>query len=658
MRAGDFGDAASVCEQALQIFPGDANLLCLAARADLALGNFNKARQILENVTRMHPDFAVAHDVSGDLLFAQGYVGTAIKAYEQALRLDPTRSSALKKIEKARQLIVDAKKPGTPAAKASSGGKQMAFAEEMHDAEQFAKTGDRQHAEDIYRTVLKRDPNHVEAARLLARIAADKNYFDDAEVFLRHAVSIAPDYTRLWVDLASVLKELHKFDESLECADKVLELEPDMAESHVVHAIALGSNGLFDEAIEAYDRALEISPDKPAVLCSLAHHLKTVGEQEQAIANYRRCISIKPNHAQAYWSLANLKTFRFDDSEIEAMQALLENDDLPDESRVQIHNALGLDHEARGEYDAAFGHIEQCNRLRRKAEDYDPVETETRVDKNIEVFDADFLARNAGAGNADPSPIFVVGLPRSGSTLIEQILASHSLVDGTHELFDLAFVARRIRARRKTKSRYPETLLDLSAENWHEIGTDYIESTMRYRAGAPFFIDKNPNNFIFIGLIRLALPNAKVIDARRHPLDSCFGSYKQLFASGQQFTYDLTEVGEYYLQYRRLVDHFQQLMPGFILDVHYEQVVADLETQVRRILDFCNLPFEADCLRFHETERAIKTASSEQVRRPIYSSSVNLWRNYEQHLGELVEVIGPLLQNLPEADQPSEMQNS
>ena len=617
--------------------------------------NFNKAKRILDDVARSHPDFAVVHEVSGDLLFAQGYVGTAIKAYEQALRLDPTRADALTKIEKAQQLIAEAQKPNPPEEEESSDGRQMAFAEEMHDAEQFAKSDDMRRAEDIYRRILKRDPNHVEAARLLARIAADKDHFDDAEVFLRHAVSIAPDYTRLWLDLANVHNEQHKFEESLECAKKVLELVPDRAESYVVYAVALGINELHHEAIRAYEKALEISPNKPGPLCGLAHHLKTVGEQEQAIAAYRRCIAVKPDHAEAYWSLANLKTFRFEGSEIEAMQALLEGDDLLDESRVQIHNALGLDYEARGDYDTAFSHLEQCNQLRRIAEDYDPVKTETRTDENIEVFDEDFLGKNAGAGNTDTSPIFVVGLPRSGSTLIEQILASHSLVDGTHELFDLAHVVKRIRGRGKRELRYPDTLLDLSTDDWCGIGTDYIESTRRYRAGAPYFIDKNPNNFTFIGLIRLILPNAKIINARRHPLDSCFGSYKQLFASGQPFAYDLTEVGEYYLQYRRLVDHFQNLMPGFILDVHYEQVVADLEVQVRRILDFCNLPFEAECLRFHETERAVKTASSEQVRRPIYASSVNLWRNYEQHLDELIETLEPVLAELPATDHPSAM---
>jgi tetratricopeptide (TPR) repeat protein len=644
----------------LKKFPQDANLLCLAARAELAQTNFGKAKEILREATRLHPDFAVAHDVSGDLLFAQGYVGTAVKAYEQALRLDPTRSEVLAKIEKARELLAGATESDASGSRQSTSGKQMAFAEEMHHAEQFIKSGDTKRAEDTYRRILKRDPNHVEAARMLAKIAVENNQFKDAEIFLRHALSIAPDYARLWIDLVNVLNDMHRTEEALEHAENVLVLAPDMSESHVVHAVALGANGLHREAIQAYQKALQISPDRPAILCSLAHHLKTVGEQDQAIAAYRQSISVKADYVQSYWSLANLKTFRFEESEIEAMQSLLTNEDLPDESRVQIHNALGFDHEARGDYDTAFSHIQQGNVLRRKAEEYDPVETETRIDRVVDVFDEDFIRQHSGNGDQDASPIFVVGLPRSGSTLIEQILASHHLVDGTHELFDLAHVAQRIRARgkKKNKGRYPDTLSDLLPQDWHEIGADYIESTRKYRADAPHFVDKNPNNFTYIGLIKLVLPNAKIINAMRHPLDSCFGSYKQLFASGQQFTYDMTEIGEYYLQYRRLLDHFHALLPGFVLDVHYEQVVADLETQVRRILDFCDLPFEESCLRFHETERAVKTASSEQVRRPIYASSVNLWRNYEAHLDELIETLEPVLTRLPVADQPVKLQKA
>jgi tetratricopeptide (TPR) repeat protein len=629
--------------------------MCLAARAEIALGNFDKAGKFLEEVVRRHPDFAVAHDVSGDLLFAQGYAGTAIKAYEQALRLDPARSATLTKIERARQLLDQAHEKSEPAKEASITGRQMAFGEEMHNAEQFMKANDPNPAEDIYRKILKYDPNHVEAARMLAKIAADNHQHDDAEVFLRHAIEIAPDYARLWVDLANVLKELNKTEEMLTCADKVLALAPDVSESHVLHGIALGANSAHEEATVAYKKALQISPQRPSVLCSLAHHLKTVGEQDESIETYRRCMEVKPDHSEAYWSLANFKTFQFSESEIEIMKALLEREDLPEESRVQVNNALGLDRESRGMYDEAFSHYARCNSLRRKAEDYDPVETETRIDGNIEIFSQEFLDNNTGHGNDDGSPIFVVGLPRSGSTLIEQILASHSMVDGTHELHDLMNVSKRIRQRVKVKknARYPETLLDLSPGDWQEIGADYIESTKKYRSGAPYFIDKNPNNFTYIGLIRLALPNAKIINAKRHPLDSCFGSFKQLFASGQQFSYDLVEVGEYYLQYDRLVRHFHELLPGFILDVQYEEMVADLDSQVGRLLDFCDLPFEEACLRFHETERAVKTASSEQVRRPIYSTSVNLWRNYEQHLEELIDVLQPLLQEMPETDRPS-----
>ena len=655
LRAGNAAGAASACNKALKTYPGDANLLCLAARAELAQGKFDEAKRFLEEAMRQHPDFAVVHDVSGDVLLADGYASTAIKAYQQALRLDPTRSTVLGKIEKAEQLIAAAQKSGTQSARKSTTGRQMAFEEEIHNAEQYAKSGDLKQAEEIYRSVLKRDPDHVEAARLLARIAFDNKRLKDAEVFLRHAASIAPDYARLWVDLTNVYRELDDQDSAMDCATKVLELAPAMAESHMLHASALAMTGRHDDAIRACETALQINPNKPGALCSMAHHLKTIGNQEQAIARYRECLQIKPDYAEAYWSLANLKTFRFDDREVAAMQALLENDDLIDESRVQIHNALGLDNEARGQFDAAFSHYEQCNDLRRKVEKYDPVETETKYDKLIDIFDGQLLKKNTGVGTEDASPIFVVGLPRSGSTLIEQILASHSMVDGTFELHDLRNAVKNIRRPDQQKSSFPGVLPDLSADDLHKIGENYIESTRRHRAGAAYFIDKNPNNFVFVGLIRLILPNAKIINARRHPLDSCFGTYKQLFASGQPFSYDLTELGEYYLQYLRVMDHWQQLLPDFVLDVQYEHVVADLETEVRRLLDFCGLPFEESCLRFHETDRAVRTASSEQVRRPIYASSVNLWRNYEHHLGELIDVLQPLLDRLPAADRPSTM---
>lgn len=337
------------------------------------------------------------------------------------------------------------------------------------------------------------------------------------------------------------------------------------------------------------------------------------------------------------------------------MVGLLERSDLPDESRAQLHNALGLEFEARKDYDKAFEHFDACNRVQRLLESYDPVDTEDTYGRIIDFFTPDRFDSNAGVASSDVTPILVVGLPRSGSTLIEQILASHSQVDGTHELSDLPRVVQATRKGKPRRVLFPDFLNDLGPAEWRAIGEHYLSRTEQFRAGAPFFIDKNPNNFIYTGIMKLAIPNVKIIDARRHPLDSCFGSFKQLFASGQPFTYDLTELGEYYLQYRRLMEHWQKTLPGFFLEVNYEKIVADLETEIRRLLEFCGLPFEESCLRFHETERAVKTASSEQVRRPIYSSSVNLWRNYESHIEELTHILEPLLNDLPADQQPEKL---
>jgi len=642
-KAGKAVDAVATCEAALRDYPGDANLMCLAAKANLTLRDFDDARRLIDEALRQYPDFAVAHDLFGDLLLMQEQPKTAIKAYEQAMRLDPTRSLLLTKIEKAQELAASASKSPQQAEAVAVPRRHMAFENEIRQAQAKHKSDEPREADKIYRSILKRDPNHVEAARLLAGLAIENKQYKDAEVFLRHAAALAPDYGRLWIDLTNVLSELDRFDEALECASKVHEMAPDKAESYILMAGIFGSMGRHEDAIASYQKALDIAPTRAGVMCSIAHHQKTLGRQSKSVAMYRKAIATKPDHSEAYWSLANLKTFRFEDHEVKAMLALLEGDGLPDESRVQLHNALGLENEARKDFDQAFFHFDQCNFLRRQSEVYDPLETEAGVDRIIEVMDEAFIQPRKDLGCNDDSPILIVGLPRSGSTLIEQILASHSLVDGTHELGELSRVAKRIRRFSKKQASFPANLLEVSSEQWQTIGQNYIDSTRQFRAGAPYFIDKNPNNFIFIGLLRIALPGAKIINAMRHPIDSCFGSYKQLFASGQPFSYDITELAEYYLQYHRLMNHWKQVAPGFVLDVHYEDVVADLQGQVARILDFCNLPFEENCLHFHETERAVKTASSEQVRQPIYSSSVNLWRNYENHLGELIQLLEPVL---------------
>jgi len=618
------------------------------------------ARNRIEAAIRRYPDFADAHATFGDLLFVQGQTDAAIEAYKQALRLDSSRSDVRRKRDRILEMPTDSgdgsTEPSRPAEE--SPRPRMALPDEIAKALRFENEGEQNRAEDIYRDILKHDPDHVEAARLLARIAVKNDRHKEAEVFLLRAVKNAPDYGRAWVDLCNVQRELEKFDEAEKSANEVLRLGPEIAESHMVYAGVVGMAGRHEEAIESYRKALEIDESKVAAITSIAHLLKTIGRHDEAVAKYRESIVRDPAYTEAFWSLANLKTYDFEDSEIEMMEGLLADEGLKDESRVHLHNALGFAYEAREDYDRAFSNFDQCCTNRRQAESHDPVQTEDLFDRTIAMFDEEFLKTRSGYGCDDDSPIFIVGLPRSGSTLLEQILSSHSKVEGTHELSDLSRVIQITRREIRQRTPFPEVCQSLEPADWLRIGEYYVERTQRFRSGSPQFIDKNPNNFTSVGVIALALPGAKIINARRHPLDSCFGTYKQLFAQGQSFSYDLNELGEYYLQYRRLMDHWHEVLPGKVLDVQYEDVVADLETQVRRILKYCGLPFEEACLRFHETERAIKTASSEQVRRPIYSSSVNLWRNYEGHLDELIQVLEPLLTELPDPDQPSALQKT
>jgi len=632
--------------RSLEAYPGDANLLCLSARVQLALKRFDDAREQAEKAITLFPDFALAHETLGDVNLVEGKGARAQSAYETAMRLDPARPGIDDKIDRAAAL------EQSIAEKRARIAIRHTYDAEIRKAQELERNGDVQAAEKIYRDVLTKDPDHMEAARLLAGVAMLHKRYRDAEIFLRRAVEVAPDYARAWVDLVTAQRELNHFDDALESARQLLRISPEASESYVVLAGVEAAAGNHHDAIRAYRKALELKPDRIGAMTGLAHNLKTVGDTGEAIATYRKVIEARPDHAEAYWSLANLKTFRFEDSEVAAMEALLEGGGLPDESRAQLHNALGLEFEGRRDYDRAFGHFVKCNEARRPLETYDPVDTESTYGRLIDMFSPEFIEKNRGVEEQDVTPVLIVGLPRSGSTLIEQILASHSMVDGTHELGDLSRAVQSARRSLKRRARFPEALAESTVEEWREIGLTYLETTAVFRAGAPFFVDKNPNNFIYAGIMKLALPNTKIIDARRHPLDSCLGSFKQLFASGQPFTYDMTELGEYYLQYRRLMEHWHAVLPGFVLDVQYENVVADLETEVRRILEFCGLPFEEACLRFHETERAVKTASSEQVRQPIYSSSVNLWRNYERHLGELVHILEPLLGELPPADGP------
>ena len=630
-------------------FPQDPNLMCLSGRALIMLCKYAEAEEQLNTAITMFPEFSRSHVVRGELRLAQGRHDQAVDEFRRAVELGDTDPNTQIKLCRALTLKGDraaAEEAVEESLRLDPSRKRLTEAFELE------KTGKKKEAETIYRDILKNDSENVDALRLLAGLATSQNEHRDAEILLKRALELTPDFGRAMADLIVNQVEQEKIDEALEYAARLTRIGADNPDSYLLMGNAYSAAGRYEDAINAYKKALGLAAEHPGALSGLAHNLKTVGKQEEAIAIYRKCIAANPYFTEAYWSLANLKTFRFTDEEVQSMEKLLEDPNIPDNAQVHLCNALGFQYENQKDYGQAFAHFEKCNATKRQLEYYDSVETEFLYDRIIDVFDQEFVNRAPAGKEFDVTPIFIIGLPRSGSTLLEQILASHSQVEGTHELSDLARVVKEIPVRLKTRQHYPDALSGADAAFFAELGQAYLDRTQKYRSGNPYFTDKNPNNFINVGLAHLALPGAVFINARRHPLDSCLGSFKQLFAKGQAFSYDLVDIGEYYLQYERLMEHWYKVLPGKLLDVRYEDVVDDLEMQVRRILQHCGLPFEEQCLRFYETDRAVKTASSEQVRQPIYSSSVNLWRNYEWQLEPLIEVLELILRELPEKDRP------
>lgn len=649
LQNGDAESAEKMCKTGLLEFPQDPNLMCLSGRALIMLGRYVQAEERLNTAITMFPEFSRPHVVRGELRLAQGRHDLAANEFRRAVQLGDTDPNTQIKLSRALTLKGD-KDAATEAVEESL--RLDPSRKRLTEAFELERTGKPKEAEEIYRDVLKTDPENVDALRLLAGLATSQRQYRDAEILLKRALELTPDFGRALADLVLNLVEQDKSDEALEHAVRLTRISSENADSYLILGNAHSSAANYGEAIGAYQKALQLVPENPGALSGLAHNYKTIGRQDEAIATYRKCISVNPYFTEAYWSLANLKTFDFTNEEVQSMEKLLEHPHIPDEAQIHLCNALGFEYENQGDYDRAFEFFDKCNTNKRQQEYYDPVEMEFLHDRIIDVFNEDFVNRAPVEKSFDAVPIFIIGLPRSGSTLLEQILASHSQVEGTHELSDLARVVREIRERVKSQQHYPEALSEVDVAFFADLGQSYIDRTQKYRSGSPYFTDKNPNNFEHVGLIHLAMPNAIIINARRHPLDSCLGSFKQLFAKGQAFSYDLADIGEYYLLYERLMEHWNGILPGKVLDVRYEDVVANVDEQVRRILEHCGLPFEEQCVRFHETDRAVKTASSEQVRQPIYSSSVNVWRNYEKHLHPVIEILEPILRDLPEQDQP------
>ncbi len=639
---GEFGHAESLCRALLQKHPRDVNVLGLHGAVLIKLHRLEEAERALRRTVRLAPTFAKPHEDLGLVLLELKRPAEAADVLRKAVRLDPELELAHFNLGKALAKLGfgrEADEAFEQSFALSPERRKLAHAAELH------RDGRLEDAEKVYREVVRANPDNVDALRMLARIALAAGRGADAERLLLRALRIAPDFAGALNDLGRAQKEQNRFQEAIDTFTRLVAIEPDNPQAHLQLAAALAPAGQTGRATDAYRRALELRPDFAGAWLGLGHVLKTAGRREEAIEAYRECIRLKPENGETYWSLANLKTYPLTDDDIAAMASALERDDLTSQSRVNFLYAMAKAHEDRGDFETAWQYYSRGNGTQRMLEKYDPVQTEVVHDAIIEVFDREFLASNAGAGHLDPAPIFIVGLPRSGSTLIEQILASHSQVEGTSELPYVGRVATSLNRNRAEGINYPEAVRELSAEHFQALGQDYLDLAAPHRTeGRPRFIDKMPNNFPAVGFLHLILPNATIIDARRHPLDACVSCYRQLFAKGQTFTYDLTDIAEYFLEYERLMDHWHAVLPHKVLTVQYEQVVGDLEGQVRRLLDHCGLPFEESCLRFHETERPVRTASSEQVRQPIHTQSIGYWRNYEDKLGELKEILAPSLE--------------
>jgi tetratricopeptide (TPR) repeat protein len=497
-------------------------------------------------------------------------------------------------------------------------------------------------AERLLKPHLKEDPFDAAAIRMLAELAARIGRWKDAENLLRRAVDLAPGWVAAKANLALVLGRMGRPAEALELLGDIFAAEPEEIGHWNLKAATLGRLGEFDEGIRIYEQVLAKAPQQPRVWLSYGHMLKTVGRQAEGIAAYRQAIAIHPQLGEAWWSLANLKTVKFDEADIGAMKQALGRTDLSDEDRFHLDFALGKAMHDAGRPDDAFRHYSQANALRLKSQPYRSEELTKTVDRCVERFTPEaFGQRRGGCEAADA--IFIVGMPRAGSTLLEQILSSHSLVEGTSELPDLPAVIHKA-------GRYPGALLELGDLQRRELGEEYLRrASVQRRTDRPFFIDKLPNNWLYVPAIQLILPNAKIIDARRHPLACCLSNFRQHFARGQAFTYSLEDVGSYYADYVRLMTHVDRVLPGRVHRVIYERMVDETERQVRALLDYCGLEFEPGCLEFHKTERAVRTASSEQVRQPIYRDATDEWRAYEPHLAPLKGALGPVLDCYPEA---------
>ncbi len=643
LEGGRLAEAVAQCEAVLEASSGNRDALYIAAIAQRYRHKFDDGLRLIDRLIAIDPTYGRAYQERGHCLREMGDADAALTSYQQAVSHNMALVASWK-------FIADLQRTAGRADAAELAQAQVNYLTdhppELISVMSFIHEGRLLKAETLCRAFLQKNGHHIAAMRLLAEIGTKFNSFDEAEFLLESCLVFDPDVVDAHFDYVRVLRRQQKAQQALEQAGALRVKDPGNPQVEMLYANENLSVGNFDVALQVYREQLAKTPNSPGINLTLGHALKTVGRPDEAIAAYRRAYAHKPDYGDAYWSLANLKTYRFDDDEISRMRDWEAQPSTDFDDRYHLCFALGKALEDRGDYAASFEYYERGNRLKRDELKYDWRRIAAEMDRQIAHVTPALLGSQAGSGATAADPIFVVGLPRAGSTLIEQIIASHSLVEGTMELPNILALAHKIDGRRRIdeEAQYPGNLGELTVDELTAFGDAYLRDTMIHRkAGTLYFIDKMPNNFRHIGLIHLILPNARIIDARRGAMGCCFSGFKQLFAEGQEFTYGLEEIGHYYRDYVRLMDHWDAVLPGKVLRVQYEDVVADLEPQVRRILDYLGLPFEPGCVAFHANDRAVRTPSSEQVRQPIFTSGLDQWENYAPYLDPLRAVLGPAL---------------
>jgi tetratricopeptide (TPR) repeat protein len=633
-----FNDALRLLKISLDDSPENIDALYLSAVSARYLKLFEESLQYIERLLIIAPDMARAYQELGHINKAMQKDEKAVAAYRQACELNPALIASWTSLHEFFN-----KQNNKLAAKHSIDqiNKLKSLPSTLLYIDQIMNEGRLGIAEKRCREFLKKNPTHTYAMSQLAEIANRLGYFDDAETLLKKAVEFKPNDGELRMKYAMVLRKKQKFSETMKQVNILCEQYPDNINYLSQRGSELMQNGEHDKAVDLFNDLIKKNPYNYSSFTSRGHAQKTLGKTDDAIESYREAFKIKPDHGEAFFSLSNLKTYSFTDGEIDIIDEQLNRIDLSLKEKVYFHFALSQALESKGEFNEAFYHLKRGNEIKRDQSKYSIERMDNELKAQIEVSDKEFFKTLGDGGYETKDPIFILGLPRAGSTLIEQILASHSMIDGTLELPNILSLAQSLRGDDiyGKSGKYPKIMSSFTSEQRYQMGKSFIDETMMHRDGAPMFTDKMPNNFRHIGLIHLIMPNAKIIDARRYPLDCCFSMFKQLFAQGQEFSYGLKEAGSYYNSYVKLMNHWDDVLPDKILRVNNEDVIDDLEGQVKRILNFIEVPFEDACVSFHETKRSVRTASSEQVRQPINKKGMDRWKPYAKHLKPLLETV-------------------